>query len=141
MAKAKFKPVNKLEKLLIKAAKKPAARDRFYNELLTSEIYAIPLNRPAIRNGVVLGEKLQLMGYKHDDTFFIAFYSSEERVVEAGSVGTGYVKLTALDFFNLTRGSCLVLNPNSLLGKEFLPQEIGGLIERANTSNANKNID
>ena len=125
---AKFKPVNKLEKLLVKAAKKPAARGKFYKELISSDVYAIPLNRPAIRNGVVLGEKLQLMGYQHNDTFFIAFYSSEERVAEANSIGTGFVKLTARDFFTLTRGSCLVLNPNSAIGKEFVPGELDEIL-------------
>lgn len=134
----KFKPVNKLEKLLVKAAKKPAAREKFYKELVGADVYAIPLNRPAIRGGTAMpDEKLQLMGYIHNDVFFIAFYSSEERVDEANSVGTGYLKLKATDFFKLTRGSCLVLNPNSAFGKEFTPPEIDGLMQ----AELNKNID
>ena len=126
----KFKPVNKLEKLLVKAAKKPAALGKFYKELLGSDVYAIPLNRPAIREGMAQDDKLQLMGYVHNDIFFIAFFSSEERVAEVNSTGTGYIKLTGRDFFALTKGSCLVLNPNSTLGKEFLPGEVEGILSQ-----------
>lgn len=134
----KFTPVNKLEKLLIKASKKEALRPKFYSMLLEADVYIIPLNRPAIRNGrAAQGEKLQLMGYTHNDVFFIAFFTSEDRVAEANVGGTGILKLSAKDFFTMTRGSYLVLNPNSSMGKEFFPAEINGLMHEE----FNKNID
>lgn len=121
----KFNPVNELEKAMLKAVKNRFARSRFYEKLMESEIYVVPLNSPAIRFGSIPAkEKLQLMGYVVNKVFFIAFFTSEERAAEAAINGTGYLKLAAKDFFEMTRGSCLVLNPNSLLGKEFLPAEI-----------------
>lgn len=135
---AKFKPANKLEKLLLKASKRAGAKAKFYQELSRSDVYAVPLNRPAIRNGKAAeGEKLQLLGYSHNDVFFIAFFSSEERVGDAKAHGTGAIKMSAPDFFTLTRGSYLVLNPASGLGKEFFPAEIEQLMRE----DFNKNID
>ena len=137
----KFAPANKLEKLLQKAAKKNGKDkkvvQKFYAELIKSDVFVIPLNRPAIRNGMAAdGEVLKLLGYAVNDVFFIAFFTSEERVADVKAQGMGALKLAAKDFFTMTKGSYLVLNPNSGLGKEFFPQEVEGLMIQTD-----KNID
>lgn len=134
----KFAPVNNLEKALLKAAKSKFARSKFYKELLESDIYVVPLTSPAIRAGnIAPKEKLQLLGFVVNDVFFIAFFSSKQRAAEAAINGTGCLKIATKDFFELTRGSYLVLNPNSSLGKEFFPAEI----EQIMKEEFNKNID
>jgi hypothetical protein len=128
---AKFKPINVQEKLLFKAAKKPALRPKFNELLLRSDVFVIPLNRPAIWNGeAVKGQALQLLGYNASNLFFIAFFTSPERAAEANPQGMGVLKMAARDFFRITYGSYLVLNPNSAIGKEFVPAEISNILQQ-----------
>jgi len=137
----KFQPVNDLEKSLLRAAKSRFARSRFYRDLMESDIYVVPLTSPAIRCGnIPAKEKLQLMGFVVNDAFFIAFFSSEERAAEAAINGTGCLRIAAKDFFEMTRGSYLVLNPNSSLGKEFFPAEIEQMLASAPVKDTNKNV-
>ena len=61
------------------------------------------------------------------------FFTSEDGLNETISAVPGYesryLALTCRQLWELTRGSTLVLSPNSMHGKKFLPGEIGQLVD------------
>jgi hypothetical protein len=127
-----FEPVNDLEKSLMKAAANPAARPQFYRDLLEAEIFIIqsgadPLN---VVDGVLQkGSHLNIYTIERDGKPWLPIFSSLPRLQRSISSESTYVRLKAKNFFELTRGAYVVLNPGFDYGKEFVPQEINQLLD------------
>ena len=121
------RPQNELELALESAAKDEAARPRFYEILLQSQVLVIPAGPiPAHVGGIVQADtKLSLPTTEINGTAHVPFYSSENRL----PAGTAWLGLSAVDLLRVTSGAHLVLNPGSAYGKAFLPGEIASLLD------------
>lgn len=126
-------PRNPLEVALAKAAEDPASRPEFYRLLLDSTIYVIGFtDSPEIAGRVTLEteEKLSIVNWETPDGKpIIPFFASLEALQRSLQEESQCVGLPARTFFEITRGSSLVLNPGSPWGKEFFPQEVDTLLE------------
>lgn len=123
---------NALELLLAKATVDPASRPAFYKALLEAEIFVVGFTDPLIEGRATIpeGAKISIEGWtKNDGTLATPFFTSLEALHRAHKVETRFVAMPARSFFELTRGSFLVLNPMSPHGKEFLPEEVTALLE------------
>jgi hypothetical protein len=123
---AEFKPANLLEHALVNAATDPAARPIFFRELLDSNILVVPIGEvPAIVNGFIQADtKISLANFEYNGHSCVAIFTSEARITP----GTKYLIMPAKAFFEMTRGSFVMLNPGSAYGKEFVPDEIARLL-------------
>lgn len=118
-----------LEIALARAAAEPAARPAFYRLLLESEIFAIGHTR-----GDGGKAKLALMQWqKEDGAPYLPFFTSMAALRRESDNEVAAVSMPARDFFELTRGATVVLNPSSNCGKEFTPGEIGALLDTGMT--------
>ncbi len=127
-----FEPVNALEKSLVKAATHPSARPQFYHDLLEAEIYIVnkDTGNPSIQDQDYRpGSELRIQQLKKGDQFWLPIFSSLPRLQQFTNSGTNYLRMRARDFFEMTRGANIILNPNLAFGKEFLPQEIDQLLD------------
>jgi hypothetical protein len=127
-----FEPVNQLEKSLIDAATNPAARPQFYRDLLESDIYLINHNRDQIhiQNNVLhQGTQLNIQSFERDGKTWLPIFSSLERLEQFIRSDSRYLQLHARDFFEITRGAHVILNPNFQYGKEFYPEEIEEMLD------------
>ncbi|MDX1997137.1 MAG: enhanced serine sensitivity protein SseB C-terminal domain-containing protein, partial [Thermoanaerobaculia bacterium] len=126
-------PRNRLEAALAKAADDPASRPEFYRLLLDSTIYVIGFTdapEAASRVNLKAGENLSIVNWETPDGKpIIPFFASLEALQRGLQEESQYVGLPARTFFEITRGSSLVLNPGSPWGKEFFPQEVNTLLE------------
>ena len=124
-----FVPANLLEIALKDAATDPAARPRFFGELMDSKILIVPAEEPSgIANGVAReNAKIKLANIAIEGRQCVPFFTSENRL----PAGTKYLMLDARAFFEMTRGSHLVMNPGAAYGKEFYPDEITRLLTGA----------
>ncbi len=65
------------------------------------------------------------------------FYTSEERMQDTLTVvpsfARNFLAMPCRPFFEMTRGTTLVLNPHSAVSKMFLPGEVGQLLDGAAT--------
>ena len=127
-----FEPVNPLEKSLMNAATNPADRPQFYRDLLKSEIYLINHNRDQlhIQNNVLQqGTQLNIQSFERDGKTWLPIFSSLERLEQFIRSDSSYLQLHARDFFEITRGAYVILNPNFQYGKEFYPEEIEQMLD------------
>ena len=124
-----FTPVNELEQALVAAVGDAAARPAFYRKLLESQVYIVPVGgRPEVENGTVkAGSQIALQALDKEGVRFTPFYSSPEMIARMSAEPVEYLALNARAFFEMTRGSALVMNPNSF-GKEFLPAEVDAML-------------
>ncbi|WP_157489457.1 enhanced serine sensitivity protein SseB C-terminal domain-containing protein [Lysobacter sp. Root916] len=119
---------NALEIALARAAAEPAARPAFYRLLLDSEIFAIGHTRSSNDGGDKL--KLALMQWQaQDGAPYLPFFTSMEALRRESDDEVAAVSMPARNFFELTRGATVVLNPGSNCGKEFTPGEIATLLD------------
>ena len=120
-------PQNKLEQALVAAATDAAARPNFYKVLAESEVLVAYVGEaPPITNGVVTeATSLSLPNIEIQGCMHIPFFSSEARLPP----GTQFLGMRALDLFNFTKGSHLVLNPGSDFGKLFDPSEVSEILD------------
>ena len=120
-------PQNKLEQALVAAATDVAARPGFYRALAESDVLVAYVGEaPPITNGVVTeATNLSLPNIEIQGCMHIPFFSSEARLPP----GTQFLGMRALDLFNFTKGSHLVLNPGSDFGKLFVPSEISEILD------------
>ena len=127
MKEDKFIPVNKLEQLLVDASSDPSARPEFFEELLRSDIYILPAeDKSDMKEGIVeAGTSILLYTLNYKGEQYIPFYTSESRLNE----GELFIKMSVLDFFNMTKGGMLALNPGFYFGKVFYPDEIEKLLD------------
>lgn len=141
-----FEPVNDLEKSLMNAATNPSSRPQFYRDILESDIYVInhPDDKVNIQNNVLqAGTKLNIQSYERDGQVWLPIFTSLQRLEEYIHSTANYLQLRGRDFFEITRGAHVMLNPSFSYGKEFLPQEIeqmldGSIFQPAKTYTAQK---
>jgi SseB protein C-terminal domain/SseB protein N-terminal domain len=118
---------NALERSLRLAADDPASRPDFYKLLLASTIVVIG-NSGQRRPGLVTiaaGDDVAIASWtKDDDTSFVPFFTSLTALQRVLTEETNYLSLPARDFFELTKGATLHLNPSLDHSKEFFPSEV-----------------
>jgi hypothetical protein len=122
---------NLLEKLLRQAADEPAHRPDFYKVLLGSDIYALGSAGGAGEGEMNLaaGSKVEIVNWeKQDGASVIPFFSSLQVLQKSIETEQSYLMLPAKSLFEMTLGANLFLNPKSLYGKEFLPEEVRQLL-------------
>ncbi|WP_291050696.1 enhanced serine sensitivity protein SseB C-terminal domain-containing protein [Herbiconiux sp.] len=122
--------VPEIEALLAEAARDPAAAPAFVTALLESTVIV-----PGTTSGENTATLADLLGPA--GTSVQPFYTSEERLRETLRAVPGFERaflaLPCRVLWQMTRGATLVLNPHSSHGKEFLPGEIGQLLDGAAT--------
>jgi hypothetical protein len=127
-----FEPVNHLEKSLMLAVTNPSSRPQFYRDLLEADIFIIQSgeNNFNIQNNVLQqGSQLKIQHIEKDGKSWLPIFSSLPRLQQFIRSETKYLQLKAKDFFEITHGAHVVLNPNFDYGKEFIPQEIEQLLD------------
>jgi len=125
-------PQNDLEEALVQAATDPGSRPIFYKKLLESEIIVLGFSNASGEGSrtAVEGEKLSIVNWeKSDGTKVIPFFTSISAVQKILEEETRVVSLPARNFFEMTKGSTVYLNPKLDFGKEFFPHEIEALLE------------
>ena len=125
-----------LEQLLEKAAKEPAYRPEFLQQLLIGHIYCLgvtdrttqPMKTEQIH--MKQGDELHLQKWKKaDGTEALPFFLSLETLQQSIEEEHSYLYLPTQQFFEMTLGDTLVMNPMSAYGKEFSPGEIRQLLQ------------
>jgi type III secretion system (T3SS) SseB-like protein len=127
-----FTPENDLERSLVKAATDPSHRPQFYRDLLASDIFVISSGDAAmdIRDGVLKqGATVAIQRWRRDGQDWLPIFSSLPRLRQNLAAEANYLRLNARNFFEMTRGTHVILNPNCEYGKEFLAEEIAGLLD------------
>lgn len=122
---------NKLERLLRLAATEPASRPEFYKTLLDSKVFILGHSESeGKRNNVIeAGSHISIQNWqKPDGTPIIPFFPSVEVLQKSIEGEEQYLNIPARDFFEITKGSTLILNPKSDYGKEFFSNEIESLL-------------
>jgi hypothetical protein len=141
-----FEPVNDLEKSLMNAATNPASRPQFYRDILESDIYVINHqdDKVNIQNNVLQGgTQLNIQSFERDGKVWLPIFTSLQRLEEFIRSDSNYLRMRGKDFFEITRGANVLLNPNQEYGKEFFPQEIeqmlhGSIFQPTKTYTAQK---
>ena len=127
-----FEPENDLERSLMKAATDPSHRPQFCRDLLGSVIFLINANQEPldVQCGVVQqGTQIGIQPWESNGVDWLPIFTSLSRLQQCLQVETSYLQLNAKDFFELTKGAHVVLNPKHDYGKEFIPNEIAGMID------------
>ena len=127
-----IEPVNDLERSLMSAATAPAARPQFLRDLLEAEIFVLNQKEDElqIQNGVLQkGARLNILSFERDGKTWLPIFTSLERVEQYIRGDSSYVQLRAKDFFEITRGAFVFLNPGFPYGKEFFPEEIEQMLD------------
>jgi hypothetical protein len=125
-----FEPINTLEEKLIEAMNEPSARPDFYRELRNSQIYTIQGGADPIqeKSELAAGQSVQLLSVEMDGKRYIPIFSSLPRMQAFIQEPVQYLEIHALNFFQLTKGADLLLNPGSPFGKEFSAGEIESIL-------------
>ncbi len=124
---------NRLEEMLRLAVADPGHRPEFYRVFLESKVFVIAshLGSAGATGPVRLeaGERLSILSWRQSDgATFIPIFSSLELLKEALDHPAGYVAIGARDLMEAARGTRLVLNPRSDIGKGFPPEEVEMLL-------------
>ena len=131
-----FKPVNRLEEVLVTACTEPSARPEFYRLLLESELFLLTPDAPQQEGHRVLEAKtnVSFVHLQNNNGPFLPIFTSQQRLQEAvnqtGQV-YGFLGLRGKDLFPLLaqRPPAAILNPGVAYGKEFTPDEIERLAD------------
>ncbi|UHQ21570.1 enhanced serine sensitivity protein SseB C-terminal domain-containing protein [Lysobacter sp. 5GHs7-4] len=132
-----------LDTALAQAAADPAARPAFYRLLLDSQIYVIGHTRtPEASDDPNAGRnKLAVMQWQKDDgTLYLPFFTSLQALQREIDAEVAVIGVTAREFFQITRGARLVLNPSSQYGREFDPGEIAALLDTGSVHAASPRV-
>ncbi|WP_195575553.1 enhanced serine sensitivity protein SseB C-terminal domain-containing protein [Paenibacillus sp. 1001270B_150601_E10] len=134
-----FQPENNLENILMLAANDPSARLDFYKELVNSNIYTIQIKDGNETKEEVLkeGTTIQLLNVEINHKMYVPIFSSLRRLQESIDQEVNYCSMNAMDFFQLTRGADVFLNPSSSYGKEFNVDEIESILNGSIFNNIN----
>ena len=127
-----FEPVNDLEKSLMNAATNPAARPQFCRDILESNIYIINQadDKLNIQNNVLqAGTQLNIQSFERNGQAWLPIFTSLQRLQEYISSEANYLQLRGRNFFEITRGAYVMLNPGFPYGKEFFPEEIQQMLD------------
>ncbi len=122
-----------LEELLEKAFEQVAFRPQFLQRLLDSYIYILGAHPDQVGeffdHTLSEGSEVKLKTWHREDgSEIFPFFTSLEKLQNSIQHEENYLRINTRSFFELTFGSHLVLNPNSEVAKEFIPQEIAGLL-------------
>lgn len=123
-----------LEIALQLAASDAAHRPEFFRLLLESTIFILASSGQleGMDEGLVTlknNTQIQVTNWaKPDGTSVIPFFSSLRTLQQAITGDEKYIALPARTFFEMTRGTALILNPSSAFGKEFTPAEVEALL-------------
>lgn len=121
-----------LETALQRAADHPAERPEFCRILMASSLYVLGTSAGEPVGGHVdlkAGEHISIRHWeKPDGTTTIPVFSSLAALQRAIDAESEYLKLPVRDFFEMTKGQGVFLNPRSDYGKEFVPEEIESLL-------------
>jgi hypothetical protein len=127
-----FEPVNDLEKSLMNAATNPSARPQFLHDILESNIYIInhPDDNVHIQNNVLqAGTQLNIQSFERNGQAWLPIFTSLPRLQEYIRSDVNYLRMRGRDFFQITRGAHVMLNPGFAYGKEFFPEEIQQMLD------------
>jgi hypothetical protein len=126
-----FTPTNDLERALAEAARDPAARPRFYQLLLESQLFVLvpPHVGPPGERTLKQSENLPLISWKKGDQDVIPMFTSLpllQQIARRTGQELHYFALKGKDLFGVLAAGPLpaVLNPNCPVGKEFLVGEM-----------------
>jgi hypothetical protein len=122
---------NALELALMLAASEPAHRPEFFRLLLESTVFVLGSSGQLDEGSVTLKAKTQVQiqnWVRPDGSSVIPFFSSLRALRLAIESDERYIALPARAFFEMTRGTELVLNPRSEYGKEFTRTEVEALL-------------
>jgi hypothetical protein len=129
----KFFPENRLEALLMQAAKDPSARPEFYKELLATDLFVliIPGDRPHGKYVAESGDTLKIKGIDVQGRKLIPIFTSERRLREYIQAQDNLAVLNGHALFSMiaAQNEAVVLNPASGYGKEFTQNEIASLLD------------
>lgn len=122
----KFFPENRLEALLMQAAKDPAARPEFINALIESELFIL-IDSTGTQYGSFVakeGDTMRIKGVTIDGQNRIPIFTSERRLQEFIRTQESFARLNGRALFAmLSSGDAnAVLNPGASYGK-FIPHE------------------
>lgn len=125
-------PESKLETLLRLAVSEPAHRPEFYQVLLESPLWVLGHADQTADGEQQLdaGSAITIQHWEtttHQTT--IPVFTSLEVMQQSIDEDESYLELPARDLFELTLGEVLVLNPDADYSKEFLPDEVAGLLQ------------
>lgn len=127
-----FEPVNDLEKSLMNAATNPSSRPQFVRDILESDIYIINHtdDKLNIRNNVLqAGSQLNIQSFERHGQAWLPIFTSLQRLQEYIRSEANYLQMRGRDFFQITRGAYVMLNPGFPYGKEFFPEEIQQMLD------------
>lgn len=99
---------------------------------MASSLYVLGTSTGGAVDGHVdlkAGEHISIHHWeKPDGTTAIPVFSSLAALQRAIDAESEYLKLPSRDFFDMTKGQGVFLNPRSVYGKEFVPEEIETLL-------------
>lgn len=129
-----FTPTNQLEQVLLQAAHDPAARPRFYQLLLESELFVLvpPNTAPHGQRTLEQDASVPMVSWKKGEQDIIPIFTSlpllQETIKNSGQA-LDYLAMRGKDLFGVLGGGTIpaVLNPNCPAGKEFFVQEMQDL--------------
>lgn len=127
-----FDPENALERALVAAATDPAARPRFYRELVAANLFVIQEGPPPSAPRAFTAEagfELKVRHVELRGRSWMPVFSSLPRLQSFLDHEAGYLAMNALDLMKITRGASLLLNAASEFGKELLPEEIESILD------------
>jgi hypothetical protein len=128
-----FVPQNPLEHVLVAAVAESDARATFYRLMLESFLYVIDegeagggaTGHPILAEGTTL----QIVNVEIGDIAYVPVFSSMPRLEAVIREPRRYVSLLGRDFFQIVRGSHVILNFGSEYGKQFVPSEIDAMLD------------
>jgi len=128
-----FVPENPLEEALLQAAKNAMKRREFERQLLAQDVVVIgeiegrdlsPAGSPLLP-----GERLKVASVQRDGRTYIPVFTSQTRLKAYLTRKAGYVSLPGKALMQMTRGSTLLINLGSEVGKEILPQDVERMLD------------
>lgn len=128
-----------LEEALRRAVLTPRYWPEFYEKLLQEDIFVLTQDSGMTPGVQTLGGDTELAVASLDDGR-IPIFSSKHRIFDGGTIQeeVQYVSMQGRALLSLLQGQGLVLNPYSDYLKELLPQEIAGLLQDDNGSDAGR---
>jgi hypothetical protein len=126
-----FETQNAVEESLLRARNDPAARPDFYRALLAAELFVIGRAEGAdggTSKGLNPGDRVMIMHIPYNDRSYIPVFSSFDRLRQWVREEVGYLAMPGRSLFENTPGAYFLLNPDTQVAKELLPDEIQSLL-------------
>lgn len=123
-------PENELEKTLIEATTKAAARNEFYLKLLWNELIVLTNEHNNSEEGAKILEKDTTVQFVAFENGKIPVFTSTNRIFDKGIIKeqVPFMAMKGQDLFGVAKGATFILNPYSDYGKELIPNEIESLL-------------